>query len=164
MAEADATTAKLQAAGQAEATRMRAMAEAEATKAIGLAQAEAERSHGLAAATVIAAKGQAEAEAMLKKAEAFKQYNDAALSSMMIERLPEIVAAAAGPLSKIGTMTVLSTGGDTTGAGKISSDIMNMAAQSIHMVKGLTGLDLTEALKKDRKVMLEDGSKPKVNN
>lgn len=164
MAEADATTAKLQAAGQAEATRMKALAEAEATKALGLAQAEAERSHGLAAATVIAAKGQAEAEAMLKKAEAFKQYNDAALSSMMIERLPEIVAAAANPLSKIGTMTVLSTGGDSTGASKISSDILNMAAQSVHMVKGLTGLDLTEALKKDRKVMLEDGSKPKVNN
>jgi len=164
LAEADAAAAKLQAAGQAEATRLKALADAEATKAMGLAQAEAERSQGLAAATVIAAKGQAEAEAMLKKAEAFKQYNDAALSSMMIERLPEIVAAASSPLSKIGNMTVVSTGGDSTGASKISSDILNMAAQSVHLVKGLTGLDLTEALKRDRKVMLEDGNKPKVNN
>ncbi|MBC7999174.1 MAG: flotillin family protein [Leptolyngbya sp.] len=164
LAEGEAQATRLQAAGQAEATRLRSIAEAEATKAIGLAQAEAERAHGLAAATVIAAKGQAEAEAMLKKAEAFKQYNDAALASMMIERLPEIVAAASAPLSKIGNMTVVSTGGDTTGASKISADILGMAAQSVHLVKGLTGLDLTEALKRDRKVILEDGQKPVVKN
>lgn len=162
LAEADAQAATLQAKGQADATRLKALAEAEATKAMGLARAEAERSHGLAEATVIAAKGQAEAEAMMKKAEAFKQYNDAALASMMIEKLPDIVSAAASPLSKIGSMTVLSTDGASTGATKITSDIVNVAAQSLHMVKGLTGLDLMEALKKDRKVLLEDAQKPKV--
>jgi flotillin len=147
----------LQAQGQADATRLKAVAEAEATKAIGLAQAEACRAQGLAEATVVAAKGQAEAEAMAKKAEAFKQYNDAAMASMIVDKLPELVAAAAAPLSKIGTMTVLSTGGDNAGASKVTGDVLNVAAQSMAMIKGLTGIDVAEALKKDRKV-LTDGA------
>jgi len=153
LAEGDAQAAKLQAQGQADATRLRAMAEAEATKALGLAHAEATRAQGLADATVVAAKGQAEAEAMTKKAEAFKLYNDAAMASMIIDRLPELVAAAAAPLAKIGSMTVLSTGADGTGASKITNDVLNVAAQSMMMIKGLTGIDLADALKRDRKVI-----------
>jgi flotillin len=147
LADADAQAAKLQAQGDADAKRLRAMADAEATKAVGLAQAEANRAQGLAEATIVAAKGQAEAEAMSKKAEAFKQYNDAAMASMIIEKLPQLVAAASEPLSKIGNFTVLATG-DSTGASKVTSDIMNVAAQSLTMVKGLTGIDIAQALKR----------------
>jgi flotillin len=149
LAEADASVAKLQAQGEADARRLKAIAEAEATKAIGLAQAEASRAQGLAEATIVAAKGQAEAEAMTKKAEAFKLYNDAAMASMIIEKLPALVEAAAAPLSKIGSMTVLSTGSDSSaGASKITNDVLNVAAQSVTMVKGLTGIDLAQALKR----------------
>lgn len=155
MAEADALSAKLQAQGQADATRLKAMAEAEAQKAVGLAQAEAQRAKGLAEASIIAAKGEAEAEAMAKKAEAFKQYNEAAMASMVVEKLPELVAAAASPLQKIGTMTVLATG-DTSGASKISADVLNVAAQGLTMVKGLTGIDVTNYLKRDDKKKLEE--------
>lgn len=158
LAEGDAQAAKLQAQGQADATRLRAMAEAEAIKATGLANAEAARAQGLAEATITAAKGQAEAEAMAKKAEAFKLYNDAAMTSMIIEKLPSIVSAAAQPLSKIGSMTVLSTGGnDASGASKITNDVLNVAAQSMAMIKGMTGIDIAEALKRDRK-QLSDGN------
>lgn len=167
LAEADAIGAKLAAQGQAEATRLRALAEAEATKALGLAQAEAQRSQGLAEATVIAAKGAAEAEAMAKKADAFKMYNDAAMASMIVDKLPELVQAAAQPLSKIGQMTVLSTSGDSVGASKITGDVLNVAAQSLTMIKGLTGIDLSDALRRnpanDRKA-IEDAQKPRVPN
>jgi flotillin len=126
------------------------MAEAEATRAMGLAQAEAQKAQGLSAAAVTAAQGQAEAEAMQKKAEAFKQYGEAALASMIIERLPSIVGAAASPLSKIGSVTLLSTGGDGgTGAGKLTNDVMSVAMQGVTMVKGLTGIDLTNYMRKD---------------
>jgi flotillin len=148
LAEGDSQAAKLQAQGQGEATKIRAIAEAEATKALGIAHAEAQRAVGLAEATVTAAKGQAEAEAMTKKAEAFKQYGDAAIASMIVDRLPDVVTAAAAPLSKIGQMTVLSTGADSAGASKVTSDVLNVAAQSMAMVKGLTGIDLTDALKR----------------
>jgi flotillin len=157
LAEGDAQAAKLQAQGAADATRLKAMAEADAIKATGLAQAEAARAQGLAEATVTAAKGQAEAEAMAKKAEAFKLYNDAAMASMIIEKLPAIVSAAASPLSKVSNMTVLATGGDTGGASKITSDVLNVAAQSMAMIKGMTGIDIAEALKKDRR-QLTDGN------
>ena len=147
LAQGDADAVKLKAMGDSEAVKVKAIAEAEATKALGTAQAEARRAQGLADASVIAAKGEAEAEAMAKKAEAYKQYNDAATASMLIERLPDIVSAAASPLSRVGNMTVLDTGGDTAGASKITSDVMNVAAQTITMVKGFTGIDLAQALR-----------------
>jgi flotillin len=158
MAEADALSAKLQAQGQADATRLRAIADAEAQKAIGLAQAEAQRAKGLAEASVIAAKGEAEAEAMAKKAEAFKQYNEAAMASMVVDKLPDLVAAAAAPLQKIGQMTVLATG-DTSGASKISADVLNIAAQGMTMVKGLTGIDVASYMRKDDTKKLEESAK-----
>jgi flotillin len=158
LADADAQVARLQAQGAADATRLKAMAEAEARKAIGIGQAEAARAQGLAEATVVAAKGQAEAEAMSKKAEAYKQYNDAAMASMIIDKLPALVEAAAAPLSKIGTMTVLSTGGDTAGASRVTSDVMNVAAQGLTMVKGLTGIDIVQALKRGEDSRIQDES------
>lgn len=151
LAEADAEAARLKASADADATKMRAQAEAEAARQMGLAEAEAERARGLAQATVIAARGQAEAEAMSKKAEAYKLYNDAAMASMIIEKLPELVSAAAQPLSKIGNVTLLSTGGDSTGMGKITSDVLGVAAQGMTMVKGLTGIDLMETMHKTQK-------------
>ena len=150
LAEGDAQAAEANARGQANSTRLRAEAEAEATRQMGLASAEAERAKGLAEATIVAAKGQAEAEAMSKKAEAYKQYNDAAMASMVIEKLPELVSAAAQPLSKIGNVTLLSTGGETSGMGKLTSDVINVAAQGMTMVKGLTGIDLIETMNRNK--------------
>lgn len=157
LAEADAQAVKLKAAGDAEATKMRAQAEAEATRAMGLAEAESERAKGLAQATIIAARGQAEAEAMAKKADAYKMYNDAAMASMIIDKLPELVQAAAAPLSKIGNVTVLSTGGDTTGASKLTTDVLSVASQGLTMVKGLTGIDLVETMNRGART---NGSQP----
>ena len=70
---------------------------------------------------------------------------------MIVDKLPELVQAAASPLSKIGQMTVLSTGGEGAGTSKITGDVMNVAAQGLTMVKALTGIDLAQALKQDNK-------------
>ena len=48
----------------------------------------------MAEADAIKAKGLAEAEAMEKKADAWKQYGEAAVTQMIIEQLPEIVKSA----------------------------------------------------------------------
>lgn len=142
LALADAEAAKLRAMAESEALRLRASAEADATRAQGLAMAEAKKAQGLADAAVIAARGDAEAAAMVKKAEAYKMYNDAAIASMIIEKLPQIVESAAAPLSKIGNVTLLSTGGENLGATRLTNEVVNAAAQSLHLVKGLTGIDL----------------------
>ena len=145
LADADAQAKKLNASGDAEATKLRAIAESEAAKAMGLGRAEATKAQGMAEAQIIAAKGQAEAESMYKKAEAFRHYNEAAVTSMIVENLPKVIEAAASPLAKVGNMTVLSTGSDASGgASKITGEVFNIAAQGITLVKGLTGHDLTQ--------------------
>lgn len=169
LAQADAEAAKLRALGEAESLRIRALAEAEAVRATGLAQAEARKAQGLAEAAVIAAKGDAEAQAMAKRAEAYKLYNDAAIASMIIEKLPQIVESASAPLSKIGQVTVLSTGGDSLGASRLTQEVVNAAAQSLHLVKGLTGVDLASAFNKhlqnaDGKAAIEVQARASSNN
>ena len=96
---------------------------------------------------------------MAKKAEAFKQYNQAAIASMIVERMPELVSAMAQPMSKIGNLTVLTTDGSSTGASKITNELLNVAAQSMTMIKGLTGFDLSAALQSGN-----DSTKPLGSN
>jgi flotillin len=86
---------------------------------------------------------------MEKKAEAWKQYNQAAIIQQLIEALPQVAAAISEPLSKTDRIVVISTGGDgQTGAGasKITADITNIVAQVPATVEALTGVDLISAL------------------
>lgn len=68
----------------AEANRNRVILEAEA-------EAEAIRVRGEAEAFAIEAKAKAEAEQMAKKAEAWKEYSDAAMIEMLLEVLPKVL-------------------------------------------------------------------------
>jgi len=146
LAEGDAEATKALAEGNAIATKLNAEANAFATKHRGLADAEKDRLKGLAEAEVITASGQAEAEAMRKKASAYKLYNDAAMASMVINKLPEIVESAAAPMAQIGDITLLSTdtaepnGDEQEGAG-----LLDIAAQGLQKAKGLAHLISTKA-------------------
>lgn len=127
-----------------------AQAEAIAIKLDGQARAEAIRLQGQAEAEAIQAKGLAEAEAMMKKAEAFKQYNDAAVIQMLIERLPEIAKNVADPLSKTEKIVVVDNGGNANGkngAAKVAGYVTDIIAQLPQTVEALTGVDLIDVLK-----------------
>ncbi|MCL1882675.1 MAG: SPFH domain-containing protein [Defluviitaleaceae bacterium] len=127
-----------------------AQAEAMAIKLDGQARAEAIRLQGQAEAEAIQAKGLAEAEAMMKKAEAFKQYNDAAVIQMLIERLPEIAKNIADPLSKTEKIVVVDNGGSSngkSGASKVAGYVTDIIAQLPNTVEALTGVDLIDVLK-----------------
>ncbi|MCB7552822.1 flotillin family protein, partial [Escherichia coli] len=80
-AEARAQALKIEAQARADAKLLEAKAEAEAIRAQGEAEAEA-----------LKAKGIAEAEAKDRLAEAMEKYGEAAMMSMVVERLPEIMA------------------------------------------------------------------------
>ena len=67
----------------AEATRNRMIMEAEA-------DAEAEILRGEAEAFAIEAKAKAEAEKMAKKADAWKEYKEAAILAMMLDSMPKV--------------------------------------------------------------------------
>ena len=134
---------------EAAAERKRREENAHAVKAEGLAKAEAEsimrRQIGLAEADAIQAKGQAEAEARRLLAEALKLYNEAGLSIEALKVLPEIAAAISEPLSRAGTTTIISQGGqpgDGTGAAKLTEDVVQVLSQLNPIMQQLAGVNL----------------------
>lgn len=141
---------------QAEADKYKeiqsAMAEAEAIKLRGNAMAEAKRAEGMAEVEIIREKGKAEAEAMMKKAEAYKQYNDAAVSQMIIEKLPELARAIADPLSKTEKIVIVDGGsGDGKGAAKVSGYVTDILSTLPETVNALTGVNLMDIFNKNLK-------------
>jgi flotillin len=128
----------------ASAERQRLMTEAEGRAAATRAQGEAE-------AEIIFKKGDAEARAMNVKAEAFQEYNQAAVLDKLITGLPEVVRALSEPLSKVDKITVVSTGnGDAAGAYKITGDVTRIAAQVPALFEALSGMQMSELLGKVR--------------
>lgn len=121
---------------------------AEAQRLQGQGQAEANRNVGLAEADIIRAKGQAEAEAMRKRADAFREYNQAAILDKLLTGLPEVARAIAGPLNNVDKITIVSTGSDGRGAGanQITGDIARMVAQVPEIFETLTGVKVADLL------------------
>lgn len=141
---AEAEKYKAEQAAEAERFEMikKAEAEAEAIKIKGMAEAEAIRLVGQANADAM----KAEAEAMEKKAEAYKQYGEAAIIQMLSDKLPEIAKSIAEPLSKTDKMVIIDNGGEG-GASKISKNVANIMAEVPEVVNSLTGIDLIELIK-----------------
>ena len=102
------------------------------------------RLEGAAHAEAIKAKGQAEASAMREKAAAWRDYTDAALQEMAIQKLPELARAVAEPLSKVDKIVMV---GDD-GAQKLTGQVASVLAQLPDVVKTLTGVDLGKFARK----------------
>lgn len=145
-AEAHKIQAIREAEAEAEAIRVKAKAEADAKKLQALAEADAIRARGLAEADAIKAKGLAEAEAKNKLAEAMAKYGEAAIVEMVVNRLPDIMKEVASPLEQIDKLTVIDNGGNQ-GASKVSKIVTDVAANGFEVLKDLTGIDLSSALK-----------------
>ncbi len=134
---------------QAEIERQRIQTLAEAEKARLMAEAEGKASaikqQGEAEAEIIFKKGDAEARAMNVKAEAYQEYNQAAVVDKLITGLPEVVKALASPLNNVDKITIVSTGnGDAAGMNKITGDIAKMAAQVPALFETLSGMQMSE--------------------
>ncbi|MBN2495610.1 MAG: flotillin family protein [Deltaproteobacteria bacterium] len=148
--QADAERYKIEAeaSGRAEAQKVQGFAEAEVIKATGNAEAASTKARGLARAEVIQAQGLAEAQAMAKKAESWKQYNEAAITQMFIEVLPELAKSIAEPLNKMDKIVVVNTGGESAGMSKITGDVANIISQLPPVVEALSGVNLGEMVKR----------------
>jgi flotillin len=128
----------------ANAERQRLMTEAEGRAASIRAQGEAE-------AAIIFKKGEAEAKAMNIKAEAFQEYNQAAVVDKLISGLPDVVRALSEPLSKVDKVTIVSTGSDgAAGAYKLTGDVTKIAAQVPALFEALSGMQMSDLLSKVR--------------
>jgi flotillin len=146
MAEAEQEKLRREGGGRAAAVEAEGKAEAAKIEAIGLAQAKA-----------IEAQGVAEAAAILRKAEAWKQFNEAAKLQTVLERLPSILQASTGifgavaaPLGNIDKVVVIDQGG---GNGPGASGMTRLANTGPAVVFNLLqqlqalGLDLPSVMK-----------------
>jgi flotillin len=138
LAEAEQEKLRKEGVGRAAAVEAEGMAEAAKIQAIGLAQAKA-----------IEAQGVAEATAILRKADAWKQFNDAAKLQTVLEKLPAILQASTGvfgavaaPLGNIDKLVVIDQGGGQTGG--TASSLERLARTSPAVVFNL--LQQLEAL------------------
>jgi flotillin len=135
---ADARKYQMKAEAEAEEFRIQSEArgKSDALKLEGVAQAERTKQLGLA-----------EAESMLKKAQAWDKYNQAAILEMYLKMLPDLARSVSEPLSKVDKIVVV--GGDKSlGTTKITAQVGEILAQMPEVVKSLTGVDLKKYLKK----------------
>src|SRR5215813_4053324 len=142
-----------------ERRKIEMLAEAQKQKLIFEAdgQAASTRATGEAEAEIIFKKGEAEAKAMNVKAEAYQEYNQAAVIDKLISNMPEIVKALASPLANVDKITIVSTGnGSASGMNKITGDVAAMAAQIPALFETLSGMQFSELLSKVKMI----GDKP----
>jgi len=154
---------------QAEIERQRietlAMAEKQRLMSEAEGHASSIRQQGEAEAEIIFKKGEAEAKAMNVKAEAYQEYNQAAVIDKLFASMPEIVKALASPLANVDKITIVSTGnGDAAGMNKITGDITKMAAQVPALFETLSGMPLGELLGKVRQIGDKSPKSPDTGN
>src|SRR5438309_298376 len=126
------------AAAEAQAVIARAEGAKRARSASAEADAETTRLEGGAEAQIVLTKGEAEAKALAMRADAYKQFNEAAIIQTVLAALPEIVRAAAEPMGHIDSLTVMSA----DGASDIVRNATRAMVESTTAIKGLTGLDV----------------------
>jgi flotillin len=142
MAEAEQEKLRKEGLGRAAAVEAEGRAEAAKIEAIGLAQAKA-----------IEAQGSAEAAAIQRKAEAWKQFNDAAKLQTVLEKLPAIIQASTGvfgavaaPLGNIDKLVVIDQGngspdGGSTGLSRLAKTSPTVVFNLLQQLEAL-GLNL----------------------
>lgn len=151
IAAAQASAEQSRLTGEGERARRAALAEANAIEGAKEGEAEQRRRtaiadaierEGHAEAAAILAKGQSEAEALQRKAEAFAQFNEAAVLDLLVRMLPQVVAAASDPIRGIDKLTVIST----DGASSLTKSVASNVAQGLQLGTDLTGIDLPALL------------------
>ncbi len=128
---------------EADAVKYAAQQEAEGIKMKGEAEAAAIAAKGKAEAEAIKAKALAEAEGMAKKADAYKQYNEAAVTQMLIEKLPEVTKSIAESVAGIKGINIYSSGNGASGIETVSASVPVMLKQALDTIGSATGVDMS---------------------
>lgn len=134
---AEAVKRQLEWEGAGEAARIQAVGRAEADKLLALGEAEAQ---------VAKQKLLAEAEGLQKKAEAWKQFNDAAMMNMVVEKLPELAQAFATQVAGIDKINIIDMGGSGQNGGmnKVMSTVGGGMTAMFAMLKDQFGIDVAQ--------------------
>ncbi len=134
--KAEATQKELEFEGAGEAAKIEKIGLAEAAKVLAVGEAEAE---------VVKKKLLAEAEGLQRKAEAWKQFNDAAVLNMIVDKLPELAQAFATQLAGIDKINIIEMGngsGGGGGIGKVMGTVGGGMTAILAMLKDQFGIDV----------------------
>ena len=83
------------------------------------------------------------------KAEAYQEWNQAAVVDKLLSQMPEVVRAMAAPLANVDKITVVSTGdGHAAGVNRITGDLAAIAAQVPALFEALSGMQMSDLLSK----------------
>lgn len=127
---------------KADADKYAHMAELDVIKQKELNKIEVDEREGQIIAKNIQAKLLAEAEGIRKKAEAMKEYGEAAKLEMIVNMLPLVSEKIAEPLKNIESITMYGEGNIP----KLTEDITRTLKQVTDGVMDATGIDLSETL------------------
>jgi flotillin len=97
------------------------------------------------------------------KAEAYQDWNQAAVVDKLLTNMADVVRAMAEPLSKVDRITIVSTGNDgAAGVNKITGDMTKIAAQVPALFEALSGMDIKQLMAnvKGIKPMASNGEAP----
>ncbi|MEE9555192.1 MAG: SPFH domain-containing protein [candidate division Zixibacteria bacterium] len=118
-----------------------------------------------ARAEAIKLEGEAEAETMKRKAESYANYNQAAITQMLVSIMPELARAVSEPLSKVDKIVVVD-GGNGGGVSRLTKQVADVLAQLPTIVESLSGIDIKKLVEKlpksDDKKGKSDGKSDKA--
>jgi flotillin len=133
--KAEATQKELEYEGAGEAAKIEKVGRAEAARVLAVGEAEAE---------VIKKKLLAEAEGLQKKSEAWKNFNEAAVLNMIVEKMPELAQAFATQLAGIDKINIIDMGSGANGGGvgKLMGTVGGGMTAMLAMLKDQFGIDI----------------------
>jgi flotillin len=134
--KAEATQKELEYEGAGEAAKIEKVGLAEAAKVLAIGEAEAE---------VVKKKLLAEAEGLQRKAEAWKNFNDAAVLNLIVDKMPELAQAFATQLAGIDKINIIDMGGGGNGAGgvgRLMGTVGGGMTAMLGMLKDQFGIDV----------------------
>jgi flotillin len=138
--KAEATQKELEYEGAGEAAKIEKIGRAEAAKVLAVGEAEAE---------VIKKKLLAEAEGLQKKAEAWKNFNEAAVINLVVDKMPELAQAFATQLAGIDKINIIEMGNGSAGSGgvnKVMSTVGGGMTAMLDMLKDQFGVDIARLM------------------
>jgi len=83
---------------------------------------------------------------MAKKADAWKEYREAAMVDMMLEVMPKVAAEVAAPLTKANKITMVADSNGELGASKLTAEVMTIIEKVPLLVKSMTGVDIAKSV------------------
>lgn len=133
---------------QAEADLFKKLKEAEGLRQYAEAEAHRIRTVGEAEAEALRQREMVEVDLLRQKAEAYKEFGQAALAIQMIETMPEVAKSIAAPLSKTEKIVFMGSG-EGSGPSAMISEVAKSAQVVNETLQSMTGVSLDDVLKGD---------------